>query len=130
MSKKERRTEGSEVLRKYTEHLTCKLTPDEQRAKGEQLARVIGDVANEDARQVMLKQDMKSRLAALEAKRDQLAAEVSRCEELREIEIEERIDFTVGKVYKTRLDTGVSIHERPVRDEERQMELAGMGVAH
>lgn len=109
------------VLKKLTVPLPCKLTDEEFRDRASQLAATLEDLNAEESRQEMLKREMKSAVAQLEARRDQLALTVSRCSELRQVEVEDR---AVGElVERTRLDTMEVIHTRALTDDERQLPL-------
>jgi hypothetical protein len=112
------------VLRTLKEWLTCPLTTDEKVAKGKALSEVLENIRSEESRAEMVKASLKSALAALESKRDELCVIVSRGAEVREIEVEERADAKSLRVYKVRMDTGEITHERPMTPEERQQQLA------
>lgn len=107
-----------------TETLSCELSDDEMRDRGEQLARVLDDIVAEEGRHEALKTEMKSAMAALEAKRDALGAVIRRKAEHRLVEVEELTDYRVGKFTKTRLDSGVVIFERPLTSDERQLAMS------
>lgn len=66
---------------------------------------------------------MKSTLAALEAERDRLSNVVSRGEERRSVEVEERADHEQDVYTRVRLDSGEVLERRPLRDDERQVPL-------
>lgn len=109
--------------RTTTETLSCVLTDDELRERGEQLAKAIEDIATEQKNQESIKAEMKSSIATLEARRDALAAQVRRKAELRQVEVEEVTDYVSGRFSRSRLDTGEVIHERPLTNDERQASL-------
>lgn len=120
-----KKTESSvTVLRKFRDYLACSLTDAEKMEKGRALAGALEDIRGEESRAEMLKQSLKSAMASAEAKRDALMVIVSRGEEIREIEIEERADVSTLSVYRVRMDTGEVTHERTMTPEERQQQLA------
>ena len=119
-----KKKEEHSVLKTATAQLACKLTDEEQRDRGRQLAAVLGDIQSEESRHDMLKAEMKSAMAALESKRDLLQLQVSRGEETREIKVEDRAFYTEGKVRRVRLDTEETISEREIRPEEQQAKMS------
>ena len=120
MPKKE---DAPHVLRSIKEWLSCPLTTDQKVEKGKALSEVLENIRSEESRADMVKASLKSALAALESKRDELCVIVSRGAEVREIEVEERADTTTLRVYRVRMDTGEVTHERPMTPEERQQQL-------
>lgn len=126
-TKADMKRNGDTETRTITSKLACKLTQEELVARGAELAEVLDDIKNEESSQVGLKKQMASTLASLEAKRDDLSSRVSRREEHRDVEVQETLDYKAGKFYRTRMDTGLVIFERPLTNDERQasLELAG-----
>jgi hypothetical protein len=100
----------------------CRLNDDEFRDRASQLAATLEDLGAEESRQEMLKREMKSAPAVIEARRDQLGLVVSRCSELRPVEVEDRVNGS-DTVERIRMDTGEVIHARPLADGERQLPL-------
>lgn len=119
MSKVTKR-ESVRKLEPRTKLLRCKLTRDELIRFGGELAQSLQDIVTEAALQASMKQSMKAALASLEAKSSELSTKVARGEELRDVEIEPRLDFITGKYYEIRDDTGEKINVRPITDDERQ----------
>ena len=64
---------------------------------------------------------MKARLTELQSRQTQLAIRVSKREEYRDVNVENRIEADI--VQECRLDTGEIINTRPARDDERQLAL-------
>jgi hypothetical protein len=114
------------VLSRKTVPLSTALTDDEQRDRGRQLARTIEDHRNEESRQEGMKREMKFVLAGLEAERDRLSAIVSRGEELRDVEVEERADYSIAEYVRQRMDTGEVLERRKLRENERQVPMEGV----
>ena len=108
------------ILRRYTATLDCELTDKEILAYGRELASVNQEVAAEEDRQNSLKQELKARIAGLEARRTEISAKVNRGKELREVQIEVLADFKIDMATEVRTDTGEIYRERPLRDEEKQ----------
>lgn len=103
--------------------LPCRLTDPELIERGQRLAETLENIKAEDSRQEMLKREMKSQAAALEAKRDALVLVVARREELRRIEFEDVIAWHLNVVRRVRKDTGEIVTERFITKEERQQRL-------
>lgn len=106
--------------------LPCKLTPDEVRERGEELASVLGQLKELDARESEFKADLKSKRTPLESQRDYLRDVVNAKQESRGVEVELWADFTTGNVEFIRQDTGECITSRGLRPEERQGKLRGI----
>lgn len=115
----------SKVLRTQTRSLPCKLTDDEVRNAGGELAAVVQDIAAEEERQTDVKAQMKARLTELQSRQTQLAIKVSRREEFREAKVEYEINDGADIVTERRLDTGEVMTIRPARDDEHQLALGG-----
>ena len=111
------------TTRHKTENLACRLTDDELRGYGDDLAGVVQDISAETDRQTDLKSQMKARMTELEARKSQLAIKISRREEYREVDVIVTHDYANGVVTRDRTDTGKRIHERPLHDDERQPDL-------
>ena len=108
------------ILRNYTAHLDCDLTDKEVLAYGRELASVNQEVAAEEDRQNSLKQELKARIAGLEARRTEVSAKVNRGKEVREVMIEVQANFKTGMATEVRNDTGEVYRERPLRDDAKQ----------
>jgi len=117
------------ILRRYTATLDCELTDKEILAYGRELASVNQEVADEEDRQNSLKQELKARIAGLEARRTEISAKVNRGKELREVQIEVLADFKLDMATEVRTDTGEIYRERPLRDEEKRPGLLMEGPA-
>ena len=103
--------------------LGCRLTDDELQAAGNDLAKVVQDIAGEADRQGEIKAQMKARLMELTAKQTVLAIMVSRREEHRDVEVTIATCYDDGVEIRTRTDTGEVISTRALRDDERQPRL-------
>lgn len=110
-------------LEPCTKLLRCKLTRDELLKYGGELAQALQDIVTEEALQASMKQSMKAALASLEAKSSELSTKVARGEELRDVEVEPRLDFKTSTYYEIRGDTGEKISQRPITEDERQENL-------
>lgn len=109
-----------------TRLLAVALTDAETLAAADELARCLQDIETEEGRAAQVKADLKSRVAALEAKRSSLALKVSRREEHRDIGVEKLL--LAGEVYEVRVDTGEEIFRRLAREDELQGKLPGASL--
>jgi hypothetical protein len=112
--------EEIKVQKKFTKLLPCKLTHDELLQYGNDLGSVIQDMQTEEDKQTSLKTELKARLATLESQKTELATKITRKEELRDIEVESRLNFASGTYQEIRLDTDEIVSERPLLPEEQQ----------
>lgn len=114
------------ILARKTIPLSTKLTDPEKLERGLSLARVIEDFRTEEMKQEAMKREMKFVLAGLEAERNRLSAIVSRGEELRDVEVEERADYSIAEYVRQRMDTGEVLERRKLRENERQVPMEGV----
>ncbi len=108
------------ILKRYMATLDCELTEKQVLGYGRELAQINQEIAAEEDRQTSLKQELKARIAGLEARRTEISAKVNRGKELREVQIEVMADFKAGTATEIRTDTGEVLRERPLREEEKQ----------
>jgi len=111
------------VLRTGSESLACKLTDPERLERGRELAQTLEDIKALESEHEMEKRAMKSDMASLEAKRDRLSLELSRGEEKRTVDTEDRTAKD-NRVERVRKDTGEVIFSRAMTPEELQHELS------
>lgn len=111
------------VLRKITQKLSVKLSPEELGQKADELAATCQEINSEEMDQETAKKQMKAKLTEMEGRRDRLVSVVSSKREYKDVEVEVRITNDATKVVEVRLDTGEIVNERPPRDEERQPAL-------
>jgi len=104
------------ILKRYVATLDCDLTEKEILAYGRELAQINQEIASEEDRQSSLKQELKARIAGIEARRTEISAKVNRGKELREVQIEVTADFKTDMATEIRMDTGEVYRERPLRD--------------
>jgi hypothetical protein len=111
------------ILLRVIRLLPVKLTDDELRARGQDLAAVCDDIGAETDRADSVKQELKARMTGLEARRSQLAALIRRGDELRDVEVLTLAHFASGTATVVRTDTGDVLLSRPLTDTERQIPL-------
>lgn len=103
--------------------LLCTLTPSELQAAGAKLAEACEDIQNETAAQVDIKAQLKSKIAGLESRRNELASIVRRKADYKEVPVNIFHDYTRAIVDEIRTDTGEVLVSRPMSDSERQAKL-------
>lgn len=103
--------------------LPVRLTESELLKYGDDLAQVVQNIGAEEDRQASLKQELKARLAQLEARRTELASLIARKEEHRLVKVEATLDFIAQVYVEIRQDTGEEIKRRALTEEERQESL-------
>jgi len=111
------------------ERLPCKLTNDELRVKGEELARLISNMSEVELAKKAKTAEFNGRIGDLQEKQDALSHEINQKAEVREVKCEEEFNWETNVVETIRTDTGAVIHTRIIRPEERQrkMEVVDMG---
>jgi len=110
-------------IRTETKQLPVKLTNNELRDLGDQLALVTQQIGNEEEDQKQIKDTMKAKMSELSSRQSRLALTISRREEYRDVEVEFVFADDGNTVNEFRQDTGELISARPVRDSERQAKL-------
>lgn len=113
------------VLKTENRSLPCKLTDEELRKAGGELAAVLDDIDTEEKGQEDEKAQMKARLTELKSRQKQLAIKVRRGEEYRQVPVAYEISEGADIVTERRLDTNEVMIIRPARDDERQLALGG-----
>lgn len=109
--------------RPVPELLSCRLTHDELREFGGELAGVLEEIGNQTSREESIKKELKAKMAGLEARRDEIASIVRRREQLRSVETVWERNYAAGFARKLRLDTGEITVTRQLREDERQPKL-------
>lgn len=111
------------IKERVTLSLRCQLTPDELRERGDRLAELLDERDRIDADLVMARQRAKSEHAAIEPELGDLRSQIKTRHELREVDCEVRFDFSDGKAYTVRTDTGEIVRSRALTHDERQGNL-------
>jgi hypothetical protein len=106
--------------------LPVKLTPDEERSKGKEAARIGRECTTMHLEMAQLKIAMKQKKEALADKARaivDLHHEINTGQEYREVQCREELDHTHLVVHTIRLDTGEVIETRAMTLDERQVTL-------
>jgi hypothetical protein len=104
---------------KETRFLKVPLTDDEIQARGEQLAKIVEEgvalaVAHKSMREVM-----REEADRVDAQIHRLAAIVRERVEERSVEVELRLNLTLGLVEEVRIDSGEIVKSRAVTEEDK-----------
>jgi len=110
-------------LRKFTQSLLCRLSNDDLRKYGQDLAIAVQQCTDEEINQGIRRKLMKETLEHLEEERDRLAKLVADGVEKRQVECIVQADFISNKAFTMRMDTGEVIDERALKPEEQQIPL-------
>ena len=111
------------ILKNTTETLPCKLTDEELRQKGDDLASITQELDAEEGRQKDIKDQLKAKLSGLQSKQREISLTITRREEFREVKVLTQLLVNDQMVQKIRQDTGEIIEARPARDLEMQSTL-------
>ncbi len=112
----------AELLRTYTKKLPCRLTEEEIRRVGKELAGTVQEIQAEEESQTKIKADLRSRLAKLEERQSALALAINTRTEERDVDVNVLVEPS-GVVHEVRADTGEHVQTRLMTDEESQIRL-------
>ena len=100
--------------------LPCDLTREEIAAYSEELAKITSQQAEIEAEKKEVLSDFTAKLNKCVADGRVLARKITTRKEDRHIECDLDFDYAKGLVFTVRLDTGTTIDQRKLTDEERQ----------
>lgn len=110
------------IRTKKTVHsLPCKLTHEEQRIKGLELAEQDHTLFLKQEERKKVVDGFKTEIEIIESNMTAMARVLRQGFEMRPIECREIYDYNVGIVQMVRLDTGEVVWDRQMNDDERQM---------
>lgn len=112
----------------FTLDLPVRLTAEEQRLKGEQLAKLYDDRQKVEAEKTRVAQELGAKLKNLDKDIRDLADQVKECREMREVQCREEKDHGSGTVLTVRMDTGEVVSSRAMKLGERQVEMLPGGL--
>jgi hypothetical protein len=117
------------ITRKVTKALPCKLTEPEILQYGRDMAHAMSERERVQAELDSVKQEYKARLEEYSATINKLSGRVNSGIETRDVACLEVKDWTDATVRITRLDTSEDVEARPMREDEKQMELTDVPAA-
>lgn len=103
--------------------LSCDLTPDEIAQYSQDLARITGEQSEIEAEKKEVMSNFAAKINKCVADGRVLARKIITKKEDRQVECDLEYDYAAGQVYTVRTDTGVTIDQRKLTDEERQERL-------
>ena len=103
--------------------LGCKLGVKEKAEAADQLATVIQSAESLELEKKSVLGDFKSRMDALKERIHNLTMQVKDGVEMKSIKCELRLDYTKLTASLIRMDSGEIVEERPMTEEEKQMEM-------
>ena len=110
------------IIRNETRKLPVKLNDQEVLEQSMELAHTIQEIADEQDSQASLKTIMKAKLMELDARQSRLAAVVATRTDYRDVEVEVALTDD-AMAQETRKDTGEIMLTRPLREDEKQLQL-------
>jgi hypothetical protein len=122
MSKATKQTDKT-VVRKVTKALACKLTDIELLAYGRDVAQAYADLSGTKSELDKIKKEYAGKVTEHEGKIAVLSARLGSGMETRDVACEEVKNWTKATYTVTRLDTLDVIEARPMREDEKAMEL-------
>jgi hypothetical protein len=122
MAKKQ--TASKTVTRKITKALACKLTEPEVLQYGRDMAQAYAERERLTGELDAIKGEYKGKIAEQDAAIGKLQARVHSGMESRDVECVEEKNWTAATVRVTRTDTHEVIESRPMREDEKQVELS------
>ena len=121
---------GGTMIDTQEERLPCALTESELRARGEEIAKLIGDQEVEELEKKDSADTHNAEIKKLQTKQAQLAQELRERREYRWIPVKKvRVENT-HLIQWIRTDTGEIVRERPMTEDERQLEIFPGGAAN
>jgi len=108
---------------RVTKPMPVKLTDAEVLKYGRDAARAVADRTRIEAEFDSVKADYKSKIGEQTAIIGKLSPRIHSGIETRDVECEEVRNWTKGTVTVTRMDTGEVVESRPMREDEKQMEV-------
>lgn len=113
-------------VQRFSRSLKIALKPEEIATRADRAAHLLvaRDEKADEAKTATA--HIKAQIKELEAELRKVSGEVRDKHTWGQVSCERRYDFRLGRVYEVRLDTDVTIEERPMTDLERQMSLDGV----
>jgi len=108
---------------RVTKPMPVKLTDAEVLKYGRDAARAVSDRTRIEAEFESVKSDYKAKINEQSAIIGKLSPRIHSGIETRDVECEDVKNWTKGTVVVTRLDTGEIVESRPMREDEKHMEM-------
>jgi hypothetical protein len=114
------------LTKKVTKSLACKLTEADVLQYGRDMAQEHAEYNRVEGEMKSVQKEYKAKLEEKQANIDKLSGRVHSGIEARDVACLEVKNWTAGTVTVQRLDSMEFIEERPMREDEKQMEIGGM----
>lgn len=105
------------------ERLPCELTDPELRARGDEIAKLVGDREILELEKKETADQHNADIKALAGKQSSLAKEVRERREYRDVDVKKVRVENLKLIRWVRLDTDAMVRERPMTEEEKQIRL-------
>lgn len=127
MARRKKTEEAKDVrppkVEKFVQDLKTVLTPAELQERGDNLAKLMGEIDREESELKDHAKEVKARIATKETLARELAGEVRARYAWRPVDCERHFLYADGVVKEVRTDTGEEVNVRDMRDHERQQDL-------
>lgn len=123
MAKQNQAKADKTAVRKVTKALPCTLNDDEILKYGRDIARAHAERERIATEAKSVAKDYSSKVAEQDAIIGKLSPRVHSGIETRDVECEETKNWSKGTVIVRRNDTGETVEARPMREEEKQVEI-------
>lgn len=107
----------------HYQKLVCDLNEQEVRQYSNELARLVTEQAEVEAEKKEVMSDFTAKINKIVADSRVLSRKVSTRKEERQVECDREFDYTKGMVYTVRMDTGETIDQRKMTEDEKQERL-------
>lgn len=119
-------------IERFTRSLKCALNDTEILQRARRSAAIAGQIAKAEADRDAANAHHNGAIKLLRAERGNLDQEVNDGATHRDVEVQRRFNYRLGVVLDVRMDTAETIpgSERPLSNEERQLELGTASAAN
>jgi hypothetical protein len=110
-----------EAFPKHDEYLPCELTPEECHARGDEIAKLVGDYERDAADKKESVAAWNHKLETISVREAKLAKEMREGIEYRLVGVSQERDELQKAIVIVRLDTGERVRSRPMTEDEKQL---------
>lgn len=113
----------------FERNLRCTLDDKGVAERADRAARLFGEIESREEELKAENKQRKAQIANVETELRRVNLEIRDRAHFKDVPCERRFVFRTGKVEEVRLDSNEVLSERAMRDDERQLELAGTDKA-
>ena len=117
------------IRKEFTQSLKVALTQKEILEAGETMADSQRELSQAEGELTSIKAQFKSRIEAADVKIKLNANLIRDKFEFRPVKCERVLDFKKEVVSEIRLDSGETVHSRPMKESEKQMTMEGIDLS-